>query len=424
MKNKYISLITKTLSNNIFKTFSLYTFANALVAASMFLLIPFMTRKLDIESLGYVFLFQSFLAVFFIIVGLGSQSIIQTMFHKSQSKFGSYVSSAIMNSFLVWLFLSIFIYFNTSLFKFLFLEFHHVVFIAVFFSFFYFIQNLVQSIMQTMEMPKNYFLLAVTYAMLIFFVTIIYLYLIQPIWYARIWGIGIGILVSLLLSIYFLNRINLTFPSVSKMWELLSVGSFVIIHSFAMLLINQTDRLLIGSLLDPSQVGIFGVPAQLASSISVIGSGISMAFAPMLYKALSKKNNDSYRMALDVRNKAIVALFIITLFIVIGIFFLSDLILGQEFPFNFEVFLILISAYLLFGFYHFFSSYFYFFKKTKMLSLLTFSIAILNIVFSYLLIPLLGIKGAAIGTLLAYILGLFVAIICSKIILKKFDFKS
>ena len=207
------------------------------------------------------------------------------------------------------------------------------------------------------------------------------------------------------------------------MWELLSVGGFVIIHSFAMLLINQTDRLLIGSLLDPSQVGIFGVPAQLASSISVIGSGISMAFAPMLYKALSKKNYDSYRMALDVRNKAIIALFLITLFVIIGIFFLSDLILGQEFPFNFEVFLILISAYLLFGFYHFFSSYFYFFKKTKMLSSLTFSIAILNIVFSYLLIPLLGIKGAAIGTLLAYILGLFVAIICSKIIFKEFNFK-
>ena len=384
-------------------------------------LIPFMTRKLDVESLGYVFLFQSFLAVFFIIVGLGSQSIIQTMFHKSQSKFGSYVSSAIMNSFLVWFFLSIFIYFNTRLFKFLVLEFHHVVFIAVFFSFFYYILNLVQSIMQTMEMPKNYFLLVVTYAMLIFFITIIYLYLIQPIWYARIWGIGIGILVSLLLSIYFLNRIKLTFPSISKMWELLSVGGFVIIHSFAMLLINQTDRL--KELLDPSQVGIFGVPAQLASSISVIGSGISMAFAPMLYKALSKKNYDSYRMALDVRNKAIIALFLITLFVIID-FFLSDLILGQEFPFNFEVFLILISAYLLFGFYHFFSSYFYFFKKTKMLSSLTFSIAILNIIFSYLLIPLLGIKGAAIGTLLAYILGLFVAIICSKIILKEFNFKS
>ena len=129
-------------------------------------------------------------------------------------------------------------------------------------------------------------------------------------------------------------------------------------------------------------------------------------------------------MALDVRNKAIIALFLITLFVIIGIFFLSDLILGQEFPFNFEVFLILISAYLLFGFYHFFSSYFYFFKKTKMLSSLTFSIAILNIVFSYLLIPLLGIKGAAIGTQLAYILGLFVAIICSKIILKEFNFKS
>ena len=198
MKNKYISFIKETLSNNIFKTFSLYTFANALVAASMFLLIPFMTRKLDVESLGYVFLFQSFLAVFFIIIGLGSQSIIQTMFHKSQSKFGSYVSSAIMNSFLVWLFLSIFIYFNTSLFKFLFLEFHHVVFIAVFFSFFYYILNLVQSIMQTMEMPKNYFLLVVTYAMLIFFITIIYLYLVCKNMGNRYWHSSITFIKHLL----------------------------------------------------------------------------------------------------------------------------------------------------------------------------------------------------------------------------------
>ena len=75
MKNKYISFIAKTLSNNIFKTFSLYTFANGLVAVSMFVLIPFMTRKLDVESLGYVFLFQSFLAVFFIIVWFISEFI-------------------------------------------------------------------------------------------------------------------------------------------------------------------------------------------------------------------------------------------------------------------------------------------------------------------------------------------------------------
>ena len=41
-----------------------------------------------------------------------------------------------------------------------------------------------------MEMPKVHFVLAITYALLIFFVTLIYLYLVNPIWYSRIWGIG------------------------------------------------------------------------------------------------------------------------------------------------------------------------------------------------------------------------------------------
>ena len=320
MINKISSLLKNNFTNYTFKTFSIYTLANALVAASMFILIPFMTRKLDIESLGYVFLFQSFLAVFFIIVGLGSQSIIQTLYHKSKEQFGSYVSAAIMNSFLIWFFISIFIYFNTDLFKFLFSEFHHVVFIAVIFSF-YFIQNLVQSILQTMEMPKSYFVLAITYALLIFFVTLIYLYLVNPIWYSRIWGIGIGILFGLFLSIHTLKKINLSRPSINKMKELLSVGGFVIIHSFSMLLINQTDKLLIGGLLNSSQVGIFGVSAQFASSVTVIGSGISMAFGPLLYKSLSGNNIEAYFKAINIRNIAMLVLLLISILIVVVIFF-------------------------------------------------------------------------------------------------------
>jgi O-antigen/teichoic acid export membrane protein len=205
------------------------------------------------------------------------------------------------------------------------------------------------------------------------------------------------------------------------MQDLLSVGGFVIIHSFSMLFINQTDKLLIGGLLDSSQVGIFGVSAQFASSVTIIGSGISMAFGPLLYKSLAQEDYESYLKAIKIRNIAMLALLFISISIAVLIFFLSDLILGQEFPFNLEVFLILISAYLAFSYYFFFSSYFYYFKRTKLLSSLTFSIAILNILFSYLLIPMLGIIGAAIGTLVSYILGLFVAIIGSNIILKEFD---
>ena len=50
------SMIKSHLS--IFNSFGIYTLSNIVIAASTFVIIPFMTRYLDLESLGYIFLFQ------------------------------------------------------------------------------------------------------------------------------------------------------------------------------------------------------------------------------------------------------------------------------------------------------------------------------------------------------------------------------
>ena len=71
------------------------------------------------------------------------------------------------------------------------------------------------------------------------------------------------------------------------MRELITTGTPVIFHSSAMLLIAQTDKFLIGSLLSLDDVGVYGVSAQLASVVQVLGSGMAMAYIPLLYKKLA-----------------------------------------------------------------------------------------------------------------------------------------
>ncbi len=401
-----------TKNKNILKSFSYYTVSNAIVAFFMFLLIPIMTRMLDATNLGYIFLFQSILSIFFIIIGLGSQSVIQTLYHKAKEDIDSYISSAICNSLIVWLVLCIIVYFNTEYFFFLFNIYHPIVFIASILAVFFFLQNLTQGILQTMENPSAYSFVTILSAFIAFLITIIYLYAVDISLYARIWGISAGLFFSFIVSFYFLRTFNITSPHFSKMKELCIIGLPVVIHSVSMLMINQTDKILIGSLLDASSVGTFGVPAQLASAITLIGSGISMGFAPRLYKSLSSGMND-YKKIIKIRNIAMFSLFILSVIFSLTIFYLSDFILGKQFIFDFKVFLMLIAAYLLFSFYHFFSCYFYYFNKTRTLSAITISIAILNLILSLYLIPRLGILGASLGTLMSYFFGLLVAIMFS-----------
>jgi len=55
------------------------------------------------------------------------------------------------------------------------------------------------------------------------------------------------------------------------------------------------------------------------------------------------------------------------------------------------------------------AGYFYHYEKTKKLASLTVTIAVLNVLISYMLIPRFEVLGVAVGTLIAYILGWYSA---------------
>ena len=196
-----------------------------------------------------------------------------------------------------------------------------------------------------------------------------------------------------------------------EMKQLIQIGYPVIGHSIAMVLINQTDKLLLAALGSEALVGEYGVIAQFASTVNIFGATVAMAYVPIFYKYIMSNEKNKQNELNRIKMLSIIAYSIFGLFIYILITTQSTLIFGETFQFRVIPFALLIIGNVCFATYHLYSGYFYLFKKTKLLALITSTIALTNLLISYLLIPRYGLSGAAFGTLMSFILGCGCAII-------------
>jgi O-antigen/teichoic acid export membrane protein len=75
---------------------------------------------------------------------------------------------------------------------------------------------------------------------------------------------------------------------------------------------------------------------------------------------------------------------------------------GEKFAESSKILPFLLVSVYVGSFYYFFSSAIFYFKKTKLLPIITGSSAIINISLNFLLIPKLGMVGAAVATIISH----------------------
>ena len=348
-------------------------------------------------------------------MSVGGMVVIQSIYFRAKKQLSSYLASSIINSLIVWSILCVSCYLAAD---FLSLRLGipvAAVMIAIALSLASALQGLYQSLLQIMEQATKYFRLLLFVNATGFVTSLILIVWVAPSLYSRIAGILIGALVGALIAIsYFRSQLNLT-PSSRKMKELLFLGAPIILHSSAMLMIAQTDKLLIASLLDLTQVGMYGVSAQFAGILAVLASGMSMAYLPMLYRRLAMPNSNDGGSAHAFLKTCILVMGVMLIIYIPSVNYLAPLILGSSFTFEVVPFVILAIGTVAFGIYYFFTGYFYYYKKTSFLAALTVCVAIINFIISYTLIPIYGINGAALGTSISYVIALSVAILFSYI---------
>lgn len=231
-------------------------------------------------------------------------------------------------------------------------------------------------------------------------------------------GYIISVALATFIQSYILRKvISFSGKSDESLQDMFSFGFFYGITSIAATFTMWTDSIMIGFFLGTTSVGIYRIAVSIASSSSSLLSGISKVTFPYFTSAESA-GRDSF----ENLNKVIKYLLFISLPAVMGLALLSDAIVNVFFGTQYiEAALpLMILSYFIFdgvttGMVN---SYLGAKKLTKQIGICAVLASLVNIVLNVLLIPVFGIIGAAIASVISRALGLTVMIKWSEKLLK------
>ena len=228
--------------------------------------------------------------------------------------------------------------------------------------------------------------------------------------YYQIVIMGIFALLIVLIVFYFDSN---QYEAIA-LYSVLLFAISLIPHVISQWIMSSSDRLIIEYMLDTKSVGIYSLSYNIAQILTLINMGLGLALPTYLIKNYSdwrKKNFDNT----IIKYYTYIA---ILLFVFIYVLYYLDYKYFNVLKYYNSEMLNLISvnylAIYILGLYTFYANYLFYHRKGKIISIVTFYAALVNILFSVFLIYIFGLIGASIGTLIAYVFYLYYIIFKTK----------
>jgi O-antigen/teichoic acid export membrane protein len=213
-------------------------------------------------------------------------------------------------------------------------------------------------------------------------------------------------------------QIGFTVPRFTYMREYLQFSLPLTPNTLVRWITESSDRYLVTYFLGLNSVGIYSAACSLGSIIQLFVNPLQLILFPELSKLFDENKMDEVRVYMSYSLRYFLLISIPAVF---GLSALAKPLLGifttEDFLSGWFVIPVIACSGLLAGIVQIFVNTLLIVKKTKVPTYINSAAAVLNILFNLILIPLVGIIGAAISTLLSY---LFMAILCMHMSLKYF----
>lgn len=395
--------------NKLFQHTLIYGVTNALYSGLPLLLLPFLVVVLEPEEYGLVDLFRSISMVLVPILGFSAvQSIGRFYFDLEESVFKKFVSSiqlfqlgmtllALVVVLLIspWLSTTYQTLFLLCIANFLLGQFRESLLVVY----------------RVTNKPKSYLIVRVFNILLeLAILFVLYKSLTQLDWTFRVYPTVIASLVTAVLVMYQYHKMGYQMHfSKSLLKKALVYSSPLILHMLSGYILNIGDRFFIKYFLDEKALGNYAVAYQIGMAINFFYTSFNLAWTPTYFKWMKEKN---YTQIKKVKKMVYTALpilgaLLLGLWWLFSTFWLTD----SSYDISTSIVVVVLIANLILSMYKFESNYFLFTKKTKQLSWFTFISAIVSVAVNILLIPRIGIFGAAIATLISFIVILVLVLI-------------
>jgi len=390
-KNRYINAGSYYLIGNLFNK------------GIVFLTIPIFTRLLSTYDYGIVNTYMSWVVIAVIILGMTFTNGIRAAFNDFEENIDDFVSSITFLSIITATCISVLTIISIFIFK---LDISIVITLLCLIQGFSLamVGNYSMYLMMKFEYKKRTLLLILPNLLsTILSIVVIYFFLENSLYFGRI------ISTFLVTSIFGLIVLVLIFRQSRKLinreyWKYaLAISLPIIIHGLSLSILSQSDRIMITSLADASQTGIYSLIYNFSMVSLVVSASLEGVWVPWFIK---KVKNKSYK---EINEKVLPYIDIMTISS-IGIILISPELLKLMAPSEYWegtkiIPPIVLSSFVIF-IYTIYVNIEHFHKKTKQIAVNTIIAAFVNILLNLLLIPKFGYVAAAFTTLISYLVAL------------------
>lgn len=233
---------------------------------------------------------------------------------------------------------------------------------------------------------------------------------------ARVISNAITPVVVACLLIYIIKKQGKLFNHISW-WKSVLISSLPLVpHYLSLVLLNQSDKLMINNFVGASYAGIYSVAHSAGLLMTIINSSLNSSFVPWAYNKMKKNDYDGF---FSITNSLLIIVMISNLLLIwIAPEAIKILAAPQYAEAVWCVVPIAISVYFYFVYTMFVDVEIYY-GGTIFIAIASICAAVLNIILNYIFIPQYGYLAAGYTTLVSYFVTMFMHYIFMKIILKK-----
>ena len=383
--------------SNYLKAGIWYVIGNILIKGVSFIALPIFTKLLSPDDFGKYNIFMSYESILSIVLGLGFAGTIKIAFFDFKEKFLDYFSSIISLTFIFTVLFDIlsilgFILFLRPILPEIWT--FGLVQLLIFGSLGTALYSLISTKYVIHAEYKSNLAISAVYTIVNVALSVFLCYFIftDERYLARIVGYTLPImLIAYGISLYYVFRsgviININY------WKYaLKLGSPLIIHSLAMVLLMQIGKIMINMLCGDSETGIFSVGVTIASILGIILGSFDNAWAPWFYRGL---NDGKYKELIIGNNKiSLVFSILCSCFILLSPEMIFLMTTRDYYDGLYSLIPMVVATYINFM-YLFAVNQEYYYKKTKTIAIGTIIASITCIILNYLLIPMFGYITAA-----------------------------
>lgn len=396
-----IMKLKRIMQSRFVKNTSIYTVSDILNKMVPFILLPVLTRYLTPQDYGIIAMFFVFTSILGIVMTLETNTAISVNYFKiSREKLKIYIANVLLIIAVATCLTILFIVlFSPWLTKILAIP-TEWLFVGVIVTLLQFITTINLLLWQSEQNPFPLGIYQISQTIVNLTLSLILIVGFSMGWEGRLIAAVVASVVFGMLSFTFLFKRDYVKFKYNKenIKDALKFGIPLLPHALSVWFRTGIDRVFLTALVSASATGIYTVGFQIASVISILTTAFNKAYAPYLFEKLASITEKNKIKLVKYAYIYFIGLLVLATILSVLAPYLIDIFLGEAFLSSKQYVVWIAFGFAFYGMYSMVVNYVLYTKKTMYLSYVTFSVSLLHVGVSYVLISNNGALGAAQAT--------------------------